>query len=201
MIKPQLYVFAGPNGAGKSSLSAEMIAPGTSVFDGDVEFQKLKRIFYDLDEDYIRLSVNDNIFPAWKHDVINQGVDAAFETNFRTAEVINSVKQFVSRGYDSRLIFMGLDSVEASIDRVNLRVAKGGHDVSVENINYNYHYSLLNLGLFYNNFTSVHLYQNFQAPGELIKMTPLMTVVEGEIIEEVVYLPEWAKQFRLKLKG
>lgn len=200
MNKPQLYVFAGPNGAGKSSLSAEMIAPGTSIFDGDVEFLKLKRTFYDLDEDYIRMSVNDNIFPAWKLEVISKGADAAFETNFRTAEVIDSVKQFAFKGYESRLIFMGLDSVEASIDRVNLRVAKGGHSVSVENINYNYQYSFLNLGLFYKSFTSVHLYQNFQAPGELIKMTPLMTVVGGEIVEEIIELPEWAKQFRLKLK-
>jgi predicted ABC-type ATPase len=197
--KPQLYVFAGPNGAGKSALSAQMVAPGTPVFDGDVEFAKLKRTFYDLEEHKLWHAVNAQVFQDWKLYVIAKGEDAAFETNFRTAEVIDSVKQFISSGYQARLIFMGLDSVEASIDRVNLRVAKGGHWVSVENINNNYEQSLINLSIYYTVFTSVHLYQNFQSLESTIQMTPLMTINGSKITEETAELPEWAKQFKLKI--
>jgi predicted ABC-type ATPase len=201
LAKPQLYVFAGPNGAGKSTLSADLVPPGTPVFDGDVEFLKLKKFFYDLDDNQIRSSVNDNVFPEWKIEVIRKGKDAAFETNFRSGEVIDSVKQFMTAGYQSRLIFMGLDSVEVSIDRVNLRVAKGGHNVSVFDINNNYEQSLINLSQFYNVFTSVHVYQNFQMPGENIQMTPLMNIKSGKIIEQAAELPEWAKSFYDKITG
>jgi len=42
---PQLYVFAGPNGAGKSSFSSLMLGPEVPIFDGDMEFAKLKKTF------------------------------------------------------------------------------------------------------------------------------------------------------------
>ena len=85
---------------------------------------------------------------------------------------------------------MGLDSVEASIDRVKLRVAKGGHNVSVEYINYKK--SLENLYSYYNLFTSVHLFQNFSPPGKQVIMTPLMNIHSGQITEVNSVLPEWA---------
>ena len=47
---------------------------------------------------------------------------------------MKTVELFTTAGFETRLFFMGLDSVEASIDRVKLRVAKGGHDVSGEYI-------------------------------------------------------------------
>lgn len=196
MGKPQLYVFAGPNGAGKSTLSASMVPPGTSVFDGDIEFRKLKDVYYDLDESLLWANVNDVIFSEWKANAIRIKRDAAFETNFRSSEVIATVLKFMNSGFESRLVFMGLDSIEASIDRVKLRVAKGGHDVDVEFINMNYHNSLSNLYEYYHIFTSVHLYQNFQPPGEELLMTPLMTIINKKIYEAKENLPEWADHLR-----
>ena len=94
---------------------------------------------------------------------------------------------------------MGLDSVEASIDRVKLRVAKGGHDVSVEYININYTRSLENLYKYYNLFTSVHLFQNFSPPGEQVVMTPLMSIHSGRVKEASQTLPDWASYLRSRI--
>ena len=196
MAARQLYVFAGPNGAGKSTFAASMIPENTPIFDGDKKFAELKAFFYDLDESYIWLSITDTHFPEWKEKMIKGEKDAAFETNFRDPEVINSVKQFMKAGFESRLIFMGLDSVEASIERVELRVAKGGHNVSVEYININFEKSLANLFEFYAAFTSVHLYQNFQPPGKNMDMVPLMNIINGKITEEAIQLPDWAQDFK-----
>ncbi|MET3978430.1 putative ABC-type ATPase [Mucilaginibacter sp. UYP25] len=201
MTAPQLYVFAGPNGAGKSTFAASMVPQGTPIFDGDKKFADLKAFFYDLDESLIWLSITDVHFPEWKEKMIYRKGDVAFETNFRDPEVINSVKQFMNHGFESRLIFMGLDSVEASIERVELRVAKGGHDVSVEYININYEKSLANLFEFHNTFTSIHLYQNFQPPGKAMNMVPLMNVIKGEITEEAPQLPIWAGDFKTLLNN
>lgn len=89
---------------------------------------------------------------------------------------------------------MGLDSVEASIERVKLRVAKGGHAVPLEYININYTESLTNLRKFYNRFTSVHLYQNLQRLNDDYEMVPLMTIINGQITEENEQPPYWAQQ-------
>lgn len=196
MAARQLYVFAGPNGAGKSTFAATMVPKGTPIFDGDKKFAELKTFFYDLDESRIWLSINEIHFPEWKAVRINEKDDVAFETNFRDVDVMESVKQFMNAGFESRLIFMGLDSVEASIERVELRVAKGGHDVSVEYININFERSLSNLFEFYKVFTSVHLYQNFQPPGKNDDMVPLMSVINRKITEEIVQLPNWASDFK-----
>ncbi|WP_026903254.1 hypothetical protein [Pedobacter glucosidilyticus] len=102
MIQPQLYVFAGPNGAGKSTLSASMVSPGTSVFDGDIVFQNLKNIYPDLDESLLWANVNEIAFAKWKETSLSSGADAAFET---------------------RLFFMGLDSVEASNNVFNFTMS------------------------------------------------------------------------------
>lgn len=88
MIIPQLYVFAGPNGAGKSTLSASMVSPKTSVFDGDIVFQNLKKIYVDLDESLLWANVNDVAFARWKEASLSSDADAAFETNFRSKEII-----------------------------------------------------------------------------------------------------------------
>ncbi|GGH17016.1 hypothetical protein [Mucilaginibacter phyllosphaerae] len=196
MTARQLYVFAGPNGAGKSTFAATMVPQGTPIFDGDKKFAELKAFFYDLEESKIWTSINETHFPEWKDERIKGKGDVAFETNFRDPVVIESVKQFMKAGFESRLIFMGLDSVEASIERVELRVAKGGHNVSVEYININYEKSLLNLFEYYKSFTSVHLYQNFQPPGKNDDMMPLMSIINDEITEEITPLPNWASDFK-----
>jgi predicted ABC-type ATPase len=200
MIIPQLYVFAGPNGAGKSTLSASMVSPKTTVFDGDIIFQNLKKTYADLEESLLWANVNDVAFAKWKATSLSSNTDAAFETNFRSKEIMKTVELFVTAGFETRLFFMGLDSVEASIDRVKLRVAKGGHNVSVEYININYTKSLENLFSYYNSFTSVHLFQNFSPPGEQVIMTPLMNIHMGQITEVNPTLPEWASSLYSLIK-
>jgi predicted ABC-type ATPase len=91
---------------------------------------------------------------------------------------------------------MGLDSVEASIDRVKLRVAKGGHNVPVEYININYTKSLENLYKYHDAFTSVHLFQNFAPPGKQLLMTPLMSILQGQVAEVSPMLPDWASHLQ-----
>ena len=98
MMPPQLYVFAGPNGAGKSTLSASMVSPGTPVFDGDIVFQNLKKVYTDLDESLLWANVNDVAFAKWKEKSLLSGADAAFETNFRSEEIMNTVERFTFTG-------------------------------------------------------------------------------------------------------
>jgi predicted ABC-type ATPase len=107
MKHPQLYVFAGPNGAGKSTLSASMVPPEISVFDGDIVFQGLKEKFLDLDESLLWANVNDFAFAQWKESSLLAGADAAFETNFRSAEVMDTVDRFKTAGFETRLFLWG----------------------------------------------------------------------------------------------
>ena len=191
MKQPQLYVFAGPNGAGKSTLSSSMLGPGTPIFDGDKELALLRQQFPGTDSGNLFEAVNGHIFSDWKNKAKKERIDCAFETNFRSADVMASVGEFKDQGYETRLIFFGLDSVEASIDRVRLRVLNGGHEVSLDNIKANYEVGLRNLEHYYFAFDSVHIVKSFPTNELDNKLSSYLTIEHGLIKEQVTLLPDW----------
>jgi len=192
-MKPlQLYVLCGPNGAGKSTLSESFVPPGTDVFDGDKEMSILKDQYPMTDSGTLYEAANDVIFQRRKENAIAQGNDFAFETNFRTAQVMESVKQFRDAGYETRMIFIGLPSIEASVNRVNMRVKAGGHFVDTENVNKNFTGGLENLEKFYDQFDSADIFESSIDQNEPFKVAALMTIKDGVLVAKADKLPDWA---------
>jgi predicted ABC-type ATPase len=192
---PQLYVFAGPNGAGKSSFSGFLLGPGIPIFDGDKEFAKLKQRFNGTDSSNLYDAVNGPVFDHWKQLQLSTKADCAFETNFRSAAVMNTIRQFADNGYETNMYFFGLESIQAASERVRLRVAEGGHDVSLENIKANYDEGLKNLQAYFGDFDRVYLFQNFAGINEPALLTPLMHINKGQIVERATNLPDWVARF------
>lgn len=137
-------------------------------------------------------AANGVIFQRRKENAIIQGNDFAFETNFRTAQVMESVKQFRDAGYETRMIFIGLPSVEASVNRVNMRVKAGGHFVDAENVNKNFTGGLENLARFYDQFHSVDIFESTIEQNEPFKVAALMTIKNGVMVARAEKLPDWA---------
>lgn len=186
-----LYVFAGPNGAGKSTLSSSLVPEGTPIFDGDKEFALLKRSFTDTDSGTLYDAVNGHIFEEWKAKQLKTKAICAFETNFRSAQVMESVAQFKQSGYETHLLFFGLDSIEAAMERVAIRVSLGGHHVSPENIAANYTEGLKNFGIYYKEFDQVEVWQNFQYGEPTMIARPLLKIEKGNLTEKLEALPAW----------
>jgi len=194
MTKLRLYVFAGPNGAGKSTMSADMVPPGTPIFDGDKEFAKLKLRFSLTDSENFTDALNDHVFPEWKRDVQQKAIDCAFETNFRTADVMNSVKEFRQQGYEVNLIYFGLESLEASIERVKVRVALGGHYVSLENITANYVQGFENLRSYVLEFDNVLLVSSLEVDTKKNnEIYPYLKIEQGKITDQAEIIPAWVE--------
>src|SRR5689334_13403992 len=132
MTNPCLFIVAGPNGAGKSLFSKELTATELEVFDGDKEKQK----------------------------ALTFRMNFAFETNFSSNDPMSTAREFKSAGYDIHLIFMGLNTLIESMERVAYRVRKGGHRVSEDSIRYNYEYGFKNLYKYVSEFDLVTLLGN-----------------------------------------
>jgi predicted ABC-type ATPase len=195
MEQPKLYVFAGPNGAGKSTLSGAMLPPGTPVFDGDKELALLRQKFPGLDSGNLYEAVNGHIFSDWKDQVQARRMDCAFETNFRSADVMNTVSEFKKKGYEARLVYFGLDSLEASVERVKVRVAMGGHDVTLDNITANYNEGLKNLQNHFRDFDEVLLVRSFASDDQqAFKFHPYLKIANGQIKEQAEQIPDWANK-------
>ena len=140
---PNLYVIAGCNGAGKTTASyavlpemleckefvnADEIAKGLSPFiPGSVAIEAgrlmLRRI----------------------HELIDHGVDFAFETTLATRSYVSLIRTAQSKGYYVSLVYFWLNSPELAVGRVQMRVEAGGHNIDQKVVRRRYRSGIKNL--------------------------------------------------------
>jgi predicted ABC-type ATPase len=124
---PRLWIVAGPNGSGKTSLydNADIEDFGRSVWiiNPDQLSQRLCDI-EDLDAFEANLEAVRRI-ERWLYASTHQTVGV--ETVLATAKYRRLVLEAKERKFTIRLIYVLLSSGQLNIERVRLRVAKGGH--------------------------------------------------------------------------
>ncbi|MDT6287909.1 zeta toxin family protein [Enterococcus faecium] len=160
--KPYYVVVGGVNGAGKSTI---------------YQIQSLKRKELDTDRinaDEILRSFGGN----WKKQAdinksmrevlkeikghFKEGKSFHHETTFGGNPYPDKMRLLNAKklGYESFLIYIGLDSPERAIERVKSRVAKGGHGVPEDVIRKRYEFSVRNLAELEKYFDNVSIYDN-----------------------------------------
>ena len=81
--------------------------------------------------------------------LLAQNENFAFETTLSSRSFVGFIKQARELRYRINLIFYWLDSTELAIDRVNVRVADGGHHIPTNTIIRRYYAGLNNFFLLY----------------------------------------------------
>lgn len=123
----KLYtIIAGVNGAGKSSLTGALKAERSDlgiIIDVDKISAELKSPIAGGKAAIERIE-----------DALRRGLSFTQETTlsgYRTEKTIQRAKE---SGYIIRLYYVGLDTADESIKRIENRVSKGGHDIPTENV-------------------------------------------------------------------
>jgi predicted ABC-type ATPase len=140
---PNIFIIAGCNGAGKTTASftilpeildckefvnADEIAKGLSPFQPEsVSFQAGRIMLQRIDE------------------LLNSGVDFAFETTLTTLSYINTILLAKEKGYTISLLYFWLNDVNLAIERVKTRVNEGGHNIPEKIIRRRYSRGIINL--------------------------------------------------------
>jgi predicted ABC-type ATPase len=129
---PTCWIIAGPNGAGKTTfaleylpqvagcthfINADLIAAGLSPLAPEREFMAASRLF--LQEIKERIEARE---------------DFAFETTLAGRTYLRVVERLRADSWRVELIYLALPSVEMSKLRVAERVAHGGHNIPVADI-------------------------------------------------------------------
>lgn len=152
--RPTVFIVAGANGAGKSTRSRGMLPAymkDAAIFDGDILYNRMKQ---ELQQS---LSERESIqkaaayvsayFDELTSNAIRHRKHFAFEGHFTQKEHWQPILNFKNNGYYVRMVYLGLDRVETSLDRVARRVRTGGHYVDDFNVKANYYGNLDMLNL------------------------------------------------------
>lgn len=163
MKRPIVTVIAGPNGAGKTSLQS-LLRQASLV---NCNVLNIDALAIDLDtmpNDPLRYPIElakrtDKKFKQLCEKAIEERIDFAFECNLRE-EQVKYLSLFDEVGYEINLVYLWLDKIEISFNRVNYRVSKGGHYVGKESIIRNYNEGLKNLDKYFDNWNNVYVIDN-----------------------------------------
>lgn len=177
------FIFAaGPNGAGKSTL-AQYLAPNNAVI---INGDKIREESTNLQQAEQRT----------KHLIegaliLNRPI--YYESNFLDPRDRDFYLSFRQQGYSLQLIFIGLNSIEESVQRVSKRTQLGGHMVNLSSIELNFKHGLRNAISNYKDFDSVLLVNN--PLGKDSNTEIIFASEKGQEILKATELPNWAKTF------
>ena len=118
-------IVAGVNGCGKSSLTGVL----------RTETDNLGKI---IDVDKITASCGSNMIEGGKKavelidDCLEKEVCFTQETTLSGKKTLDTIKRAIKKDYYIRLYYVGLDTVEESLVRIENRVKKGGHNIGTD---------------------------------------------------------------------
>jgi predicted ABC-type ATPase len=141
---PSLWLIAGPNGSGKSSLYG---SEQNAIY-GDTNIADSAHSFWIINPDLLTLRIQavekksleeSNLeavrrIEAWLLTSVDAHQSVGVETVLSTDKYRSLVLKAKERGFEIRLVYVLLRSPELNIKRVQMRVAKGGHDVPADRI-------------------------------------------------------------------
>ncbi|AUT01143.1 hypothetical protein CLI64_12420 [Nostoc sp. CENA543] len=183
--KPTLTIIAGPNGSGKSTFTrATQQALQVPIIDPDQEARQLRPD--DLQAAAI-LGGRQAIKRARAY--LSNNESFAVETTLSGHTYLRMMAEVRQKGWQIYLIYVGIDNVEISIERVATRVAQGGHNVPEEDIRRRYSRSLSNLSVAIEQADRILIFDNSTMEG----YQQILTIENGRVSQKAQELPEWLR--------
>lgn len=133
---PRLWIVAGPNGCGKSTLYGRS---DVAEFDGSVWIINPDLLTTRLQTSEGMSLEDANLsavrrIEAWLEASIDVHQTIGVETVLSTPKYRKLVHEAKKRGFEVRFIYVYVDRLGRQLDRIRLRVAKGGHDVPANKV-------------------------------------------------------------------
>lgn len=132
LVKPNLYIIAGCNGAGKTTTS-EVVLPELLNCYEFVNADNIARGLSPFNVEKVAIEAG-RIMIHRIQELLEQGVDFAIETTLSSKNYIRLVQEAHEKGYKVSLIFIWLESPKHALERVAVRVSRGGHFIKDEDV-------------------------------------------------------------------
>lgn len=185
-MNPVCTIIAGPNGAGKTTFALTYL-PETAHCRNFVNADLIAAGLSPLSPERERVAAS-RLFLAEIRQYIKRREEFAFETTLSGRTYLKLIRELLADGWEVRLFYLWLPSVEMSLARVAERVAHGGHDIPRDDIIRRYPRSIDNLLEHYSPLCSstICLDNSGPAPEVIFVQDANGRVVESQAIFEAL---------------
>lgn len=129
--RKELIVVGGPNGSGKTTLAKELIA------DQNIAYISADDIAYEFapsNPESVRVKAGKEFFKRLDA-AISKEDNVLIESTLSGKSLSSLIRKYQSEyDYSVSVVFVYLANAEVCVERVAIRVEKGGHEVPVEDI-------------------------------------------------------------------
>ena len=190
--QPRLWIVAGPNGSGKSSTydrsDVDEFGGSVWIINPDLLTDRL-RDAERLDRERANLAAVTRI-EAWLDASIDVHQTIGVETVLSTPKYRRLVDKAKRHGFEVRLIYVFVRSAELQLERIRLRVAKGGHDVPETKVRERRERSFDQLGWFLAQADAAWIFDNSGAEPRLVGRkqggtTAISSAMPGELLSRI----------------
>ena len=174
----RLYIISGCNGAGKTTASYTIL-PDMLECDEFVNADEIAKGLSPFNPNKVAIKAG-RLMLTRINELLENGVDFAFETTLSTRSYVNTVKKAQEKGYLVTVLYFWLNSPELAVERVRIRVKEGGHNIPEETIRRRYDLGINNMFNLYipiadywmfidNSKTSFEILADGQGENEVVK--------------------------------
>lgn len=144
----KVHIIAGPNGSGKTTVGVELIKGYGLLFlnADDIAYNLAVDNFIDK----VRIKAG-KIFLKKIKDYVNKGESFVIETTLAGRYIEKVIKLLRKNDYRIVLDYVFVDSPEVAINRIKVRVRKGGHFILDEDVSRRFSRSKKNFWNIYKN--------------------------------------------------
>jgi predicted ABC-type ATPase len=197
--RPRIYVLAGVNGGGKSSVGGAAVrASGAYYYNPDEAARELMAARPELTQAEAN-AASWQIGRTLLERAIRERLNFTFETTLGGNTISRLLGEAARSGIEVSVWYVGLESPEMHIQRVEARVRRGGHSIPEETIRQRYERSRLNLVQLLPSLTALRVYDNSHQADPEAGGQPAPRLVlhleRGRILgpEDLSHTPDWAK--------
>ncbi|MBS1619992.1 MAG: zeta toxin family protein [Bacteroidetes bacterium] len=163
---PDIFIIAGCNGAGKTTAAYNLLP---DVFK-TVEFvnaDEIARGLSPLNPTGVAFQAGRIMLERIEH-LIDENKSFSFETTLSGLSNLTIIRKAKERGYGITFFFIYLNNVSLAIERVAIRVSKGGHSIPEDIIKRRYDKGLHNFKAYASLADDWYIYDNSGSEYELL---------------------------------
>lgn len=179
---PHFILVAGPNGSGKTTASQALIRDQFGIVqyvNADVIAQGLSG----FSPESVALEAGSLMLERIE-TLANARQNFAIETTLASRSLVPRVRRMNLAGYRSHLVFLWLPSPDLAIERVALRVSRGGHGIPSETVVRRYHRGLANLP---NYLSIMHTWRVVDAASADLRLIAFHDNNQTQIVQPVLW--------------